>query len=433
VFPASGQVVVRVGNECRSTGTGSSTWEYTWTELWVGFQPDLTASCTITSYGAGCAGAQAAGNHVVVGNTLSLPLLNGCSLPCNGETLAVTTADAAGNATANWAIPATALGTTHVRSCRSPTRADRWSSARPTACASPARPDASAGPPATRRPRLASSARSSNQARAMAGTFGIVNVTRDSFSDGGQYLAADAAVAHAERLLGGGADVIDLGAESTAPDGEDVPAGVEIERLRPVAAALLRRGAVISVDTRKPEVMRAMLALGVHWLNDVAGFRSDEAMAAVRAAPRHVRFVAMFSRTATGRADRTERDDATLLAELRAFFAERERTFAAAGIARERLVLDPGMGLFLSNRAAGSFAVLKEIASLRRDHGPLLVCVSRKGFLRDVTGASVAERGPASLAAELWAARAGVDWIRTHDVQALRMAWAVERAIVEAT
>ena len=138
---------------------------------------------------------------------------------------------------------------------------------------------------------------------------------------------------------------------------------------------------------------------GVHWINDVAGFRSDEAMAAVRAAPRHVRFVAMFSRTPNGRADRTDRDDTTLLAEVRAFFTERERAFAAAGVARERLVLDPGMGLFLSTRAAGSFVVLKAIASLRREHGPLLVSVSRKGFLRDVTGAPVSERGPATLAA----------------------------------
>src|SRR5688572_30331740 len=140
----------------------------------------------------------------------------------------------------------------------------------------------------------------------MVGTFGIVNVTRDSFSDGGKYLAVDAAIAHAERLLADGADVIDLGAESTHPEAEDVPADVEIARLRPVADALLRRGAVISVDTRKPDVMRAMSALGVHWLNDVAGFRSEAAMAAVRAAPPNVCFVAMFSRK-IGRASCRER------------------------------------------------------------------------------------------------------------------------------
>src|SRR5688572_18805434 len=138
----------------------------------------------------------------------------------------------------------------------------------------------------------------------MVGTLGIVNVTRDSFSDGGRYLASDDAIAHAERLLGDGADVIDVGAESTHPDAEDVPADVEIERLQPVVAALLQRGATLSVDTCKPDVMRAMLALGVHWLNDVAGFRSAAAMAAVAAAPHHVRFVVMFACGTTARAER---------------------------------------------------------------------------------------------------------------------------------
>ena len=271
--------------------------------------------------------------------------------------------------------------------------------------------------------------------RGMVRTFGIVNVTRDSFSDGGRYLAADAAIAHAERLLTDGADVIDVGAESTHPEGEDVPADVELARLRPVVTALLARGAQVSVDTRKPDVMRAVAALGVHWLNDVDGFRSAAAMEVVRAAPRHVRFVAMFSRTATGRAERTERserDDAALLADLAAFCTERARAFAAAGVGRERLVLDPGMGLFLSHRAAASFTVLRHLPQLRRDHGELLVSVSRKGFLREASGAALADRGPPSLAAELWAARSGVDWIRTHDVAALRAAWAVERAIAEA-
>ncbi len=266
----------------------------------------------------------------------------------------------------------------------------------------------------------------------MVGTFGIVNVTRDSFSDGGRHLEAEAAKAHAERLLADGADVIDVGAESTGPDGEDVPADVEIARLLPVVEALRRRGATISIDSRKPDVMAALLPLGVHWLNDVGGFRSDAAMQIVAEAPPQVRFVAMFSRTAAGRADRTERDDATLLAELRAFFAERVRAFASVGVARDRLVLDPGMGLFLSRGGTGSLMVLKRLEGLLADHGPLMVCVSRKGFLGELTGTRVEERGPATLAAELWAARAGVQWIRTHDVGALRAAWAVERAIAEA-
>jgi hypothetical protein len=136
---ASGTFSVRVASECRSDGTGTGAMVYTWTELWVGFQPDLTASCSITNYGQGCAGAQAAGNELVVGNTrtifmlatgcfpnspaivaiggqsLNLPLLNGCSLLCVPETLAIAAADASGNATASWSIPVTVTGTSFVQ------------------------------------------------------------------------------------------------------------------------------------------------------------------------------------------------------------------------------------------------------------------------------------------------------------------------------
>lgn len=259
--------------------------------------------------------------------------------------------------------------------------------------------------------------------------FGIVNVTRDSFSDGGRHFDPAAAVAHAEALAAAGADVLDVGAESTHPDAEDVDAATEIARLLPVVDALHGRGRSVSVDTCKPEVMSAMAARGVAWLNDVAGFRSPAAMAAVAAAPASVRFVAMFSRSEAARADRGERDPATVVAEIRAFCAERVTAFAAAGVARDRLVLDPGMGFFLGRDPANSLRVLRHLGALEREFGPLLVSVSRKSFLGAVTGAAVDARGPATLAAELSAARAGVSWIRTHDVRALRDAVAVERAI----
>jgi dihydropteroate synthase type 2 len=262
--------------------------------------------------------------------------------------------------------------------------------------------------------------------------FGIVNVTRDSFSDGGRFLQTADAIAHGERLAAAGADVLDVGAESTHPDAEDVTADVEIARLRPVVDALRAAGHAVSVDTCKPEVMAAMLELGVDWLNDVHGFRSASAMDVVRRAPAHVRFVAMFSRSAAARADRADHDAATVIDDVRAFCAERIAAFAAAGIARERLVLDPGMGFFLGRAPACSLRVLRHLGELEREHGPLLVSVSRKSFLGAVAGAPVGERGAATLAAELAAARAGVAWIRTHDVKALRDGLAVERAIAEA-
>lgn len=265
----------------------------------------------------------------------------------------------------------------------------------------------------------------------MPGIFGIVNVTRDSFSDGGEYFAPAAAIAHAERLAAAGADVLDLGAESTHPDSEDVDAAEEVRRLLPVVRSLLASGLHVSVDTHKPEVMRVLFAEGVQWWNDVTGMRSAAAMQVVAAAPPHVRFVAMYARNRGPRAERTDQDSSGLLEELRGFCAERIAAFAAAGIARERLVLDPGMGFFLGREPGPSLLVLSRLAELQRDFGPLLVSMSRKSFLGTVSGTGGEQRGATTLAAELWAARAGVAWIRTHDVPALRAAWAVEKAIAD--
>lgn len=263
----------------------------------------------------------------------------------------------------------------------------------------------------------------------MVGTFGIVNLTRDSFSDGGRFLDPATALAHARRLRQDGADVLDLGAESTHPDAEDVPAAVEIDRLRPVATALLAEGAAVSVDTCKAEVMRVMVGLGVGWLNDVNGFRDPAALDVAAAAPPGVRFVVMFSRSGTARAGRPEADVAGLFGSLRDFFAERLAAFTARGIDAGRLVFDPGMGFFLGRTAAPSLAVLARLPELAVSGVPLLVSISRKSPIGEVTGRPAAGRGPGTLAAELWAARHGAAWIRTHDVAAFRDAWAVERAI----
>jgi dihydropteroate synthase type 2 len=263
----------------------------------------------------------------------------------------------------------------------------------------------------------------------MVGTFGIVNLTRDSFSDGGRFLAPEAALAHARHLRTVGADVLDLGAESTHPDAEDVPAAEEIRRLEPVVRTLLAEAATVSVDTCKAEVMQAMVGLGVQWLNDVSGFRDPAALAVAAAAPPTVRFVVMFSRSRAGRAERPDDATTTLLGELGAFFAERLAAFAHCGIGPDRLVFDPGMGFFLGRTAAPSLAVLKHLGELRAFGAPLLVSVSRKSLVGEITGEPVARRGPGTLAAELWAARNGAAWIRTHDVAAFRGAWAVEQAI----
>jgi len=260
----------------------------------------------------------------------------------------------------------------------------------------------------------------------MVRLLGIVNVTRDSFSDGGRFLAADAAIAHGVELAAAGADVIDVGAESTHPDAEDVPAEEELRRLEPVVRELLKRGLQVSIDTRKPEVMAAMAALGAQWWNDVSGFRSDEAVGV--AAGCRARLVVMFARSDSGRAGGgAAAGDVALAAS--EFFADRIAALTGAGVARERIVLDPGMGLFLGAAPAASLQMLQALGTLRRFGLPLLVSVSRKSFLGSLTGRAAGGRGAATLAAELWAAAAGVDWLRTHDVAALRDGLAVWSAL----
>lgn len=267
----------------------------------------------------------------------------------------------------------------------------------------------------------------------MVATFGIVNVTRDSFSDGGQFLAADAALRHARALRRAGADAIDLGAESTHPDAADVTPAEQVLRLEPVIRALVADGVPVSVDSWRPEVMQAAVSLGARWLNCVHGFRTAGALDVAAAAPADTRFVVMFARGDGARASRPGDDGDSLLDELRGFCRERTDAFAARGIAPERLVFDPGMGFFLGSSAAPSLRVLRHLEAVVGLGLPVMISVSRKSVIGEVTGRPPGERGAGTLAAELWAARHGAAWIRTHDTAAFRDAWAVEQAIGNAT
>jgi dihydropteroate synthase type 2 len=264
---------------------------------------------------------------------------------------------------------------------------------------------------------------------------GIVNITRDSFSDGGQFLAPEAAIAHARQLVADGAAVIDVGAESTHPEAQVVPAHEELARLTPVVETLRRDGVRVSVDTHKPEVMRAMLDLGVELINDVTALRAPEAVAVLRDSP--ARVILMHSTSSEPRAQRLDISPATILDRIVAFFQQRIATLEAAGIARQRLILDPGMGLFLGRDPAVSLAVLRNLGRLGALGLPLCISTSRKSFvggvLRGATGAaSVGQRGAGTLASELWAALHGAEYIRTHDVRALHDALTVWNAIAEA-
>lgn len=257
---------------------------------------------------------------------------------------------------------------------------------------------------------------------------GILNITEDSFSDGGLYLAPDAAIAHGRQLVRDGADAIDIGAASSRPDARPVPPAVEIARLAPVVAALKADGASISIDSFSPQVQRWALAQGVDCLNDVRGFPDAELYPALAASP--AKMVVMHSVEGLGPATRVKVPAETLMGRILSFFEQRVARLEQAGIARTRLILDPGMGLFLGADKDASFAVLRGISCLREAFGlPVLISVSRKSFLRRLTGRGPQESLGASLAAEMFAVLEGADYIRTHEPAPLKDALAVWSAL----
>src|SRR5262249_47860620 len=256
---------------------------------------------------------------------------------------------------------------------------------------------------------------------------GIVNVTEDSFSDGGRFLDPERAVAHALALVADGADAVDLGAASSNPNAVAVAPADEQRRLAPIVAMLKRHGVAISIDSRAPETQRWALDAGVDFVNDTRGFPDSSMYPHLAASPS--RLVVMHAVQPTGKADRTVCDAATIYERAEGFFAARLAAFEAAGIERARCILAPGMGLFVGGPAP-SAARLPGLGDLGRRFGlPVLVSVSRKGFLGELSGAALAARGPATLAAELFAAQRGAAWIRTHDVRALHDALAVARVL----
>jgi dihydropteroate synthase type 2 len=262
--------------------------------------------------------------------------------------------------------------------------------------------------------------------------FGILNITEDSFSDGGFHLDPAAALAGARRLAAEGADIVDLGAAASNIAANPVSPEEEISRLAPVIAALQADGTAISVDSFAAETQRFALRVGVDFLNDIQGFPDPALYAELAAAA--CRLVVMHAVQGRGRAQRVAVAAGDIWPLIDTFFAARIAALEAGGIARDRLILDPGMGFFLSSEASASFAVLAGIGRLKQRFGlPVLVSVSRKSFLAAPTGrATAAERSAATLAAELYAAAKGVDFIRTHVPRALRDGLSVVAALAGA-
>ncbi|MCU0842183.1 MAG: dihydropteroate synthase [Thiobacillaceae bacterium] len=240
---------------------------------------------------------------------------------------------------------------------------------------------------------------------------GIVNVTPDSFSDGGRYLSTPAAIEHGLRLAGEGADILDIGGESTRPGAQAVPLDEELERVIPVIEGLRDAGAALSVDTMKPEVMRAALAAGADMVNDVNALRAPGALEAVAGITAGVCLMHMRGEPRTMQAD-PRYDD--LVAEVSGFLRERVSAALAAGIARERILVDPGFGF--GKTLAHNVALFKNLAVLA-DIAPVLAGVSRKSMLGAMTGRDMADRLVPSVAAALRAMHNGASVLRVHDVR----------------
>lgn len=264
---------------------------------------------------------------------------------------------------------------------------------------------------------------------------GVLNLTPDSFSDGGRWPDAEAAIAGGLEMLEAGADLLDLGAESTRPGGgvygggaDTVPVAEELRRLLPVLSGLRERtGAPLSVDTRKGVVARAALEAGADMINDISALHDDETGAAVAAAGCPVVLMHSRGELATMQRDIRYTD---VVAEVR---ADLERALARAealGIARAQTILDPGLGF--GKTYGQNLLLLRRLEALAELGRPVMVGASRKSFLGHLTGAAPPERVPGSLAAAGWAAARGAALVRVHDVAATVQFLRVWQAIAEA-
>lgn len=242
---------------------------------------------------------------------------------------------------------------------------------------------------------------------------GIVNVTPDSFSDGGRHLLREVAIAHAHQLIAEGADILDIGGESTRPGAQKVSIQEELDRVMPVIEGLRNVSVPLSIDTCKPEVMRAALAAGVHMVNDINALQQSEALAAVVASDAAVCLMHKQGQPQTMQQDPHYSD---VLNEVMDFLRARVAAVESAGIERNRIVIDPGFGF--GKTLEHNLTLLRHLNSFSELNVPLLAGLSRKSMLGKITGRDVDDRLAASVAAALLAMQRGAGIVRVHDVQA---------------
>lgn len=254
---------------------------------------------------------------------------------------------------------------------------------------------------------------------------GIVNVTPDSFSDGGQHASADAAISHARRLIDEGARILDIGGESTRPGAEPVPLKRELERVLPVIESLRHAGVALSVDTCKPEVMRAALDAGADIINDVTGFRQQAARDVIASHPSCG--ICIMHMQGEPRTMQSAPQYSDVVAEVSAELAHAANLIQALGVDSSRIALDPGFGF--GKTQAHNYTLLRRINEIVSLTYPVLIGVSRKSMIGAVTGRSIDQRLAGSVAAALLAVNLGARVVRVHDVQATRDALAVWEAM----
>jgi dihydropteroate synthase len=259
---------------------------------------------------------------------------------------------------------------------------------------------------------------------------GVVNVTPDSFSDGGRFLDSRAAVEQGLRLAAEGARVLDIGGETTRPGSEPTPAAVELDRVLPVIRELKARcDAVVSIDTNKAEVAEAACQAGAEIINDITALRGDPAMAGVAARARAG--LVLMHMLGTPRTMQQDPRYADVVVEVRDFLAERAEAALAAGVEREAIVLDPGIGF--GKTLTHNLELIRNLPVLARLGYPVLLGASRKAFIGHLTGrATPADRVWGSLGVHVLGAALGARLVRVHDVAPLRDALLVAEAVLAA-
>jgi dihydropteroate synthase len=254
---------------------------------------------------------------------------------------------------------------------------------------------------------------------------GVVNVTPDSFSDGGLFLEPEAAIAHGEQLVRDGAEILDVGGESTRPGAEPVEEVEELERTQPVVADLEALGYTVSIDTSKAVVANAALMAGAEIVNDVTALRGDSEMAGICAD--HDATVVLMHMPGDPRTMQDEPRYEDVVDDVRAFLVERVEAAVSAGIEEERIWVDPGIGF--GKTLEHNLELLRRLGELRELGRPLVVGASRKSFIGKIDGSEVDDRIGGTIASAVLAVAEGADVLRVHDVaetaQALKVAGAI--------